>query len=80
MRSSSGNSLFISLSKLLILKAICTIIIKVRGDEISFTNFVHVCRLAVLKYMYNDNSALMYSSSDLYVQTEDGLTGRSRNM
>ena len=56
------------------------IIIKVRGDEISFTNFGHVCRLEVLKYMCNDNSALMCSSSDLYVQPEDGLTGRGRNM
>ena len=29
---------------------------------------------------FNDNIALFYSSSDLYVQPEDGLTGRGRNM
>jgi len=29
---------------------------------------------------FNDNIAFLYSSSDLYVQTEDGLTGRGRNM
>ena len=29
---------------------------------------------------FNDNSALLYSSSDLYVQPEDGLMGRGRNM
>ena len=34
----------------------------------------------VLQRSFNDNIALLYISSDLYVQTEDGLTGRSRNM
>ena len=29
---------------------------------------------------FNDNTALLYSSSDLYVQPEDGLTGKARNM
>ena len=29
---------------------------------------------------YNDNIALFYSSSDLYVQPEDDLPGRGRNM
>jgi hypothetical protein len=29
---------------------------------------------------FNDNIALLYSSSDLYAQPEDGLTGRGQNM
>ena len=29
---------------------------------------------------FNDNFALLCISSDLYVQPEDGLTGRGRNM
>jgi len=29
---------------------------------------------------FNDNIALFYSSSDLHIQPEDGLTGRGRNM
>jgi len=29
---------------------------------------------------FSDNIALLYSSSDLYVQPEDGLTARGRNM
>jgi len=31
-------------------------------------------------YLCDIQGALFYSSSDLYVQPEDGLTGRGRNM
>ena len=39
-----------------------------------------ICKRDLVPPDFNDNSALLYSSSDLYVQTEYGLTGRGRNM
>ena len=39
-----------------------------------------ICKRDLVPPDFNDNSALLYSSSDLYVQPEDGLTGRGRNM
>ena len=39
-----------------------------------------ICKRDLVPPDFNDNSALMYSSSDLYVQPEDDLTGRGRNM
>jgi len=39
-----------------------------------------ICKGDLVPPDFNDNSALLYSSSDLYVQPEDGLTGRGRNV
>ena len=39
-----------------------------------------ICKRDLLSPDINDNSALLYSSSDLYVQPVEGLTGRGRNM
>jgi len=40
----------------------------------------HICKRDLVPPDFNDNSALFYSSSYLYVQPENGLTGRGRNM
>ena len=46
--------------------------------------FMHTCpnfcKRDLVPPDFNDNIALLYSSSDLYGQPEDGLTGRGRNM
>ena len=39
-----------------------------------------ICKRDLVPPDFNDNIALLYSSSDLYVQPEDVLTGRDRNM
>ena len=39
-----------------------------------------ICKQDLVPPDFNDNIALMYSFSDLYVQPEDGLTERGRNM
>jgi len=42
---------------------------------------LYLCNIRDLVHPdFNDNIALFYSSSDLYVQPEDGLTERGRNM
>ena len=38
------------------------------------------CKQDLVPPDFNDNIAFLYSSSDLYVQSEDGLTRRGRNM
>jgi len=38
------------------------------------------CKRDLVPPHFNDNIALLYSSSELYVQHEGGLTGRDRNM
>ena len=39
-----------------------------------------LCILDLVPPDFNDNIALLYSSSDHYVQPEDGLNVRGRNM
>ena len=38
------------------------------------------CKRDLVPPHFNDNIALLYISSELYVQHEGGLTGRDRNM
>ena len=39
-----------------------------------------ICKRYLVPPDFNDNIELLYSSSDLYVTPENGLTGRGRNM